>query len=788
MHTNDGTWRAFVFVALYIAVFCSFSYAQSKYGKIEGTVINTENEPLSGANVFLPSLERGASTNDRGEFLISQLPSGIYQIAVKYIGYKSEIRNAEIKAGKTCLVKFMLHPTAIESEPVVVTGSPVALDPLNSPQDINYLGGREKIRLQSTSLGKTIESIPGIYNMSAGSAAGKPIIRGQTGERIRILSDGVAQEYQQYGERHAPNIDPFNYERVEVIKGAASLLYGSDALGGAVNLIPYRFSIASRERTNLNGAVTSGWQSNNNEWTAGLKLGGSKGKFGFTGSLIRRMAGNFHTPDVDPFSKTGKRGDPKFTGEIDHTDFEQTNGSIGAGYLTTLGLLSMSYDHYFNSNNFLLPTGLPIGLRLKNQIVTVKGNMPFGHFILKPKFSYQRNQRQAAKEGNSWKVLPDLANVDLVMNVYSGRFELENVNLSNLSGTLGAEIKYYDHKNIGRVPLQPTGHFTNVALFGFEEWQAKKWTLNFGTRFDYRSQKFIGSPSNPLLPEDDERTFSSLSGALGASYKLTEQFTAAVNIGRGFRTPSFYNLYVYGYHGGVFAFQIGYPDLKNEISLDMSSSLRFRSRRVEASATLFQNRIDNYIFLYSAPDHPLAPANETFVFAHDQADAQLTGLDFNIKANVLDWLVFSGNYSMIDSKFLSGIHKNNALPLMPADRVCAEVKFLLPGASVFQSPYILLSMKYVGDKSAAGEYEPFGQFDDGIGPDIPFGVASTAAYTLMNLGIGFDLSIIDRLINIDLEITNLLDNDYRDFLDTYKGYTLAPGRSVNVKCNIPLNN
>jgi len=775
-----------------IIIFISFSktisYAESKYGILKGTVLNSENIPLVGANVFLPGIERGASTNNQGEFMVNQLPVGTYQVAVKYIGYMSALKNIKILADQAVEVKFILEQSVLETEPVVVTGNPYATDPLSTPQDVSYLSGREKVRVQSASLGKTIETLPGIYNMSTGAVAGKPIIRGHTGERILVLSDGVAHEYQQYGERHAPNVDPFNYERVEVIKGAASLLYGSDALGGAVNLIPNRFQTAANEKAELNGTITSAYHSNNDEYMAGLKFGGSKSKLGFTGCIVRRSAGNFHTPDVAPFSKTQKRGDPKFTGTIDHTDFEQINGSFGMGYLTPLGLVSVNYDHYFNENNFLLPDGLPIGLRLENQIAMVKGNFPYRQFIFKPKFSYQRNHRLASRSGQSRNVLPDSAAVDLISDVYVGRVEVENVNLLNLSGTLGAEVKYYDHQNSGQVPLQPTGHFTNLALFGFEEWKSGKLALNFGTRFDYRSQKFLGSATNPLLQKDDEREYSSASGSIGASYQLFNQLTATANISRGFRTPSFYNLYVFGYHGGVFAFQIGNPDLKNETSLDLSSSLRLRCQRVEATATIFQNRVNNYIFLYNAPDHPLAPSAEQapFVFAHDQADALLTGFDLSVKTNVMNWLVLSGSYSTIRSEFLNGPHDKKELPLMPADRISGEVKIILPNKFIFHSPYVQCNAKYVADKSAAGSYEPFGQFDDGIGPDIPFGVCSTASYVLLNLGVGCDLTVFENLTSLDIEITNLLDTDYRDFLDTYKGYTLSPGRSVNVRLNIPL--
>jgi iron complex outermembrane receptor protein/hemoglobin/transferrin/lactoferrin receptor protein len=773
---------------LLLIVSGSRAAGEEEEGALRGRVVSEANEPLAGANVLILDTGRGAGTDGEGRFVISGLPPGDYVVEARYVGYGRESKPVVIRAGETAEVELILHREAIETEPVVVTGSPVATDPMRSPQDISYISGREKIRLESASLGKTIETIPGVYNMSAGSVAGKPIIRGHTGERIRILSDGIAQEYQQYGERHAPNIDPFNSGRVEVIKGAASLLYGSDALGGAVNLIPYRFHVSAGKPMDYSGRLTAGYGSNNEEFMSGLRFGFSRGRLGLNGSLVRRSAGDFHTPDREPYSVTQQRGDPKFTGEIDHTDFEQLNGAVSAGYLTPLGLLSLHYDHYFNENNFLLPTGLPIGLRLENQILTAKANMPLGQLILKPRFSYQRNHRRAARPGDDREVLPDSANVDLILDVYTARLDIENVNTSGLSGTFGAEVKYYDHENVGLVPLQPTGHFTNYALFCFEQWRSGRVTLDFGARFDYRSQEFLGSAANPLLPEDDETDYSSFSGALGAAYGLTENLTLAANLGRGFRTPSFYNLYVYGYHGGVFAFQIGNPDLEAETSLDASSSLRFRNAGLEASATLFQNRIDNYVFLYSAPDHPLAPLDEDFVFAHDQADAVLTGVDLSVKVTPLDWLVLSGSYSLIRSEFSGGAHEGEELPLMPADRITGEVKLLLPGLPAVHSPYLLAGIRHLGEREAAGPYEPFGQFDDGIGPDIPFGVCSTEAYTLFNLGGGFDLGIRQMEVNVDLEITNLLDEEYRDFLDTYKGYALSPGRSVNLKLNVPIPN
>lgn len=779
--------RNSLLTVLFILLFISqYNYAENVGGIIKGRVFSTEGEALYGAHISLPSLSRGTVSNDKGEFIIANIPQGKHRLVISYVGFESEIKSIDIDNEQVIDLVIHLKPTPIQTEAVIVTGNPYAIDPLNSPQDVGSLSGREKMKSESASLGKTLENMPGVYNLSAGSVAGKPVIRGHTGERVLILSDGVSQEYQQYGERHSPNIEAFNYDRIEVIKGAASLLYGSDAMGGAVNLIPHPFHFSQKSRLDLSGDLAGGYYSNNNEYMAGIRLNSSTDLFSVNANFVRRKADNFKTPSVAPYSQTLKRGDPKFTGTIPNTNFEQLNGSFGIGYLSPFGIISVDYDHFLNKNNFLLPDGKPIGLQLENQIVNFKSNLPFGKFIFKPKFSYQRNHRQATRSGLNYTYIPDSADVDLILNVYTTRLEVENVDIFNLSGTLGTEVKYYDHKNVGKVPLQPTGNFTNFAIFIFEEWRLDKLSLNFGARFDYRDQIFYKTATNPLLTKDDKRSYSNLSGSFGVAYKLLDQLTITGNISNGFRTPSYFNLYVYGYHGGVFAFQIGNPNLKNERSLDFSTSLRFRNEMFNSSLTVFHNLISNYIFLYDAPNHPLAPTPKPqFIFAHDQADATMTGVEFSAEAALLNWFIVSGSYSSIRSKFTSGKWNDGVLPLMPPDRIVIGSKFLLPNVSIVKSPYISINSKFVSSKKAAGIYEPFGQFDDGIGPDIPFGVCSTEKYNLIDVGLGFNLCVYKQPVSVDISITNLTNEVYRDFLDTYKGYALSPGRSVNLKINIP---
>ncbi|MBD3180405.1 MAG: TonB-dependent receptor, partial [Candidatus Latescibacteria bacterium] len=461
--------------------------------------------------------------------------------------------------------------------------------------------------------------------------------------------------------------------------------------------------------------------------------------------------------------------------------------AISAGYMFNAGTVNLCYNHWQNENNYILPTGGPIGLGLSNRIAAAKGFFQAGGLIIKPKFTYQRNERMATAPGLSREFLPDSARVDLELDVYTLRLDMEHRDTGRFSGTIGAEIRYYEHENLGLVPLQPTGHYTNASAYIFEEIDLGSYSANAGLRLDYRNQKFFSSESNPLLPADETNDYFNLASALGASFPLGDNLTLVGNINQGFRIPSFFNSYVYGLHGGVFAFQIGNPDLEPELSFDLSSGLRLSMPGVDASVTGYFDYIRNYIYLYDAPGHPLAPppAEYEFVFAHEQDEARIIGLDLHAGLKPLDWLQLSGNFSIIDSEFLGGPHQGRALPLMPASKADATVRFILPDAGTLRNSNIRIKLRYSAEKESAGIYEPFGQFDDGIGPDIPFGVASTESYLLLDAGAGFDLDFGDTELKIDIEANNLTDESYRDFLDTYKGYLLGPGRGFSVTVNIP---
>lgn len=263
-------------------------------------------------------------------------------------------------------------------------------------------------------------------------------------------------------------------------------------------------------------------------------------------------------------------------------------------------------------------------------------------------------------------------------------------------------------------------------------------------------------------------------GSLGATYALTRELTLAANASRGFRAPTLFEQFADGVHGGVAAVQRGNPDLDPERSLNTDLGLRWRSPRVKASATVYRNRINDFIFLQ---DTGTSAPNGLPIFVNRQADATLKGIELQGSVKVTETVELSASLDLVDGE---NERTGEELPLLPADAFRVEGTWS-PRGLALNNPYLRVGMRYNASKEAAPG-EPFAQFDD-----APFGTASTDSYMVYDLGAGFELpGPGSRPARMDLEVRNLADESYRDFLDTYKGYALSPGRNVRLQVRVPL--
>jgi len=698
--------------------------------------------------------------------------------------------------------------------PVTVSASPIhEHEAFDVPSQIDSLSGQQKMQKDSGSLGEMLDGIPGVNNMSAGTQSGKPVIRGMTGNRVKVLSNGQTTDYQAYGTRHLPNVDPYLAERIEVIRGPQSVLYGSEAMGGVVNVIqsdiPY-----GRE---THGELAGEYNTNNRETQVGAKVGAGSEKFGVTAGISVREADNFRVPDVD--SKQAASPPitdlPVFVGEVPFTNFENRSANIGLGYQDDWGQVELRHTQWISKQNYLgiekedgQFEAVAAGQKLQNDETQLSAEFFLdGDWVLKPSWTHTRNTREATHDLPYETMSEDEGTnhyLDLVVHRDDVKLALEHPKFGDFEGEIGVEMSE-KQQTLRSGHLTPSADVSKRAIYLFEEADYDRWLVQFGARYDIHTVEAPINDDNEHFEHlgffdesNNERDFSVFSGSLGATYRLNDEWSLAANLARGFRAPSIFELYAGGEHGGVQAFQIGNPDLNEEVSLNTDLSLRWQTDKAHMVATVYQNSVSDYIYLANTGKYRYSEAAIEGDDALDeddlatQFDTQVDGTLPEMQAQQTDAVIrglelsyaqrfnarWSGDLALeiIDGQDVSN---DQELPLIPANNLTLNGHYHPADMGNWRNQKVSLGVKLVAEKDAAGSYEPFSQFDN-----MPVGTASTDAYAVWNLGYVADVKLDRQTVQLGAAVENLFDTDYVDFLNTYKGYTLNPGRNFKLTARL----
>lgn len=768
--------------------------AQADRGGVRGRVADSGGAPLAHVDVHLPQLGLQTRTDEGGLYRLRSVPAGRHDVRFERPGYQTRVVPVTVAAGETLVLDLVLQPAPYQLEELVVTGTAGARDPSGTPQSIDVISNQDLQANRGASLGALLErEAPGIANLSTGPVAGIPVIRGLSGTRVRLMQNGVGQEFYQYGVRHHAPTSLSEAERVEVVRGVSSLLYGSDALGGAINILTRDLPVAPDGRTHLGGQVEAEAASVNGEAAGLLDLHLARGGMGLRVGVERRDAGNLRTPGVrtffDPEPATGVYGDPKYAGELPFTNYEQWSGYAQAGVRGDFGQVELFGNLWQSRQNYLLPPGGPagsatnpplgLGLELRNVNLSARGRFLLGDRLLRPIVSFQRNVRQAAAEGTPFEEATSFP-VDLEKDVLTGRLEMA---FRGGDGTVGVEYQRADGERNGPVELEPASLVQNLSVFTLQEFGLAGSRLSVGGRVDYRRQEADPNEltADPGLLEQD---YLVLSGSAGLSRPVWDGVTLAVNLGTGFRAPTIFEMFANGVHGGVAAFQRGNPELDPERSLSADLGVRVQRGRVAGEVTVYAQRILDYIFLSNTGE---STGTGLPILVADQTDATLTGVEGRGEVALTDWMAVGGSFAVVegtgdDLEDPAFDNPNGTLPLLPENRGGLFAEFRVPSLGPARGSSLRLSVDRAFAKRSGGRVEPFSQFDA-----IPFGTASTRAYTLVGLEGRTVLELGTVPLTVNLTVENLLDEAYRGFLDTYKGYALSPGRNVQLRLSAPLS-
>lgn len=778
-----------------ISIFLLISTVRSQpRNSVSGKVTDAiSGQPLAGASIIISDLRTGVVTDENGAFSFRNVAAGRHLFEVSYVGYASFSEYIFISPG---IVKdFLLSPSVVENDEVVVTGISAATQARRNPVPVNVVKKVDLNRTVSTNLIDVLSNKPGISQISTGPAVSKPVIRGLGYNRVIVLNDGTRQEGQQWGDEHGIEIDEYSVQKVEILKGPASLMYGSDAMAGVINILT---NVPVQEGV-FKGSVTSAYQTNNRLRGLNINLGSNKNGFSWNAYGSLKSAADYENK-YDGKVYNSKFNEKNFGGYVGY------NGNWGYSHLMIskfnqkLGMVEGERDE---NGNFLklMPGGVeavagPSDFKstdpqvpmqeISHFRITSDNSIQVRQNRLALKLGYQRNQRM--EFGNPDDLTDKELYFDLNTLTYSAIVHVKQ--FSGWNASVGINGMFQENKNKGEEVLIPEYNTIDAGVFAFVQKNLDKFSFSGGLRFDNRNTKSKAyQEGNELKFESFTRSFSNVSGSAGLSYLPTSALTFKFNLSRGFRAPSIPELSSNGSHEGTNRYEYGNRSLVSETSLQTDLGAEFNSEHISVSASLFNNSINNYIFYRKLEavggSDSLVDGNMAFKF--DQRNASLSGFEavIDIHPHPLDWLHFENTISFVRGRFREGIEGNRNIPFMPAAHWLSEIRADFEGES-----------KFIGNLSLKL------QFDNTFRQTKVFTVYNTETVTggYLLLNAGFSTSIHSKkksIANIYFNVMNLTDRAYQHHLNRLKYTAENPltgragvfnmGRNFSIKLEIPFS-
>ncbi len=754
-------------------------------------------KPLRGVSVYISDIRTGTITNASGEYFMGNVPEGIHLIEFSHVGYNTRAEQILIK-GET-KKDILLSESVVENNAVIVTGVSRASQLKKVPFQVSILRKEELQQTTSTNIIDAITRKAGVSSLATGPAISKPVIRGLGYNRVLTINDGVRQEGQQWGDEHGIEIDEASVSKIEILKGPASLVYGSDAMAGVINIITNVPISVNTIKTNIG----TNYQSNN-------KLR----------SLYGNVAGNINGFNWNIYGTTKAAADykNKYDGSVFNSKFNEKN--IG-GYVGYNG--SWGFSHLLVSS-FNLKAGLVEGDRdaIGNFVKALVGGMETkateeDFKSTMPQIPYQNIRHFKIATDNNFKIgsnnlslnvgfqqnkreeFGDIDNptkqglfFDLKTITYATQFHIKEKN--GWKPSIGVSGMNQTNTNRGIEQLIPNYNLTDAGFFIFTEREIAKLTISGGGRFDTRNinVKTLLDETGAAKGDAFTKSFSNFSGSVGLAYEVNKNVNLKLNIARAFRAPSIPELASNGAHEGTIRYEYGNTNLKSETSTQIDASIGLNNEHVSFNLAGYLNSFRNFIFYrkltaISGGDSSVdVGGNFLTAFKFDQRKATLAGLEatLDIHPHPIDWLHFQNTFSFVSGTFNEAIGGSKNLPFIPAPKLLTELRgdFKKLGKNV-SNCYIKVELDNTFKQSKA-----FTAFDT---------ETATAAYTLLHVGLGADINARGKtLFSINFSINNIGDVAYQNHLSRlkYAAENMATGRlgvfnmgrNFSMKINMPL--
>ena len=775
---------------------------------LTGKVLDkASGKALSGASVYLPEIKKGTIADGEGKFKL-QLEAGSHVMEISYVGYATDVENITLQ--KNTDINFTLISSVLEGGNVIVTSFLRATSTRRTPTPVTIIKKEELFRGVATNLIDALAKVPGVSQITTGPAISKPIIRGLGYNRVVVMNDGIRQEGQQWGDEHGIEIDEYNVSRIEVLKVPASLIYGSDALAGVINII----SNVPVSEGIIKGNVISNYQSNNRMMGNHFDLAGNNK--GYIWGI------NFSGKNASDYKN-------KYDGYVFNSRFLERNGGAYIGIEKNWGYSQLSFSNFYqhlgivegnrsDDGQFIMlkdvkgiakemivgpeesksfSPNVPMQ-KIQHTKYTLDNNIKIGNDRLKATFGLQRNQRMEfgnVLDDNEKALFFDLKTFNYAIQY----LKAEKNNWKNTFGINGMQQK---NTNKGEEALVPDYTSFDIGAFYYTQKRTDKTSWSGGLRYDQKWMNFFNPaqfscpPGTACIawfePKESNKQFNNISGAIGVAHDLSEQLTLKFNIARGFRAPNMAEMASYGAHEGTNRFEYGNEALISEKSLQFDAALEWSNEHMSVAGNIFYNTVNDYIFYQkltakSGGDSIIVNnGDDLYAFAFKQKDAHLYGAELNVDfhPHPLDWLHVENSLSLIRGQFKEALDGSTNLPGIPSARLLSEIRIeMFKKSKAIRNSFINMQLDNV-----------FAQNNPFVGYNTE---TVTSAYTILNIGFSTQVQLKNKtLFSVSLVGQNIADVAYQNHLNRLKyGPTneasgrmgvFNMGRNFSLKINVPL--
>ena len=739
--------------------------------RLTGCVLDFSGlKPIPYAEVWLKGTGKGTVADAEGNFTIKGLCKGRVTLVTHSLGYVTAETPVDITGHTSRLIH--IHHTMQSLGTVSITSVTEKPAAYSQIQAVDVMQAEDLDRVRGLTLGESLKSIPGVYSVQSGPSISKPVIHGLYGNRILILNNGVRQEGQQWGGEHAPEVDPFIASRITVIKGAAAIRYGSDAVGGVILLEPK----SPRDSAGIGGEINLAASSNGLSGTlSGMLEGAAGGKaeglsWRVQGTL--RKAGNTRTADYYMKNTGMQEGDfsaaaayrrKNYGADVYYSQYNASIGIFTGSHVGNLKDLMLA----FNSPRPLEESGFSYAIGRPRQVVNHRLLKAVAFAELKKAgrlelvYAYQVNRRREFQSDIPYSNDPAVVNapqLDFRIATHTADLVFEHKRKAGFSGSAG--INAITQGNVYRwlIPLIPNYRNYGIGVFWFERWTRGKVTVEAGVRYDYRRMQAYRLSMDGVSLHKPTFGYQNFTSTAGIRYAPSRHWSFNAHYGSAWRPPSVNELYINGIHQSAAAYELGDSTLKTERSHQFEVSAKYVNQRVSVEAGAYCNLMDGYIYARPTLTTVTLVSGTYPLFRYTQTNAVFTGADLRVKYSIYKGLEWISGTSLIWAYNRSA---RDYLVLTPTHRLENTLRYTWKQAGRLKGVYVGVTNVSVPRQKRVPANSDY--------------VAPPAGYTLFHLDFGGTVPLGKRELALNCSLYNFTNRAYRDYLNRFRYFADEPG-------------